>query len=155
MSQPKVLVDAFGAVLKSAGFKKKKADTWYLNCADTIQLLNVQKSSYGQQHYVNLAIWLKPIGESETPPEHKCQIRLRWSALFAEDDELPKRLVDLEDDSISDEARKTGIIKIVESHVLPFFSRTMSIDNLKALYQAKSFPKQCSINVKAQELLSR
>lgn len=77
MSQPRILVEAIGKPLKAAGFKKK-ANTWFLNNDETIAVLNLQRSSYGPQYYINVGLWLKPLGEVDIPKEHHCHIRCRW-----------------------------------------------------------------------------
>ena len=49
MSHSKLLTDAIGSALKPAGFKRK-AGNWRLRNSDTIHVLNLQKSQYGDQY---------------------------------------------------------------------------------------------------------
>jgi len=153
MSQPKVMSDAFGKPLKSAGFKKKKGDTWYLAKDETILVLNLQKSNYGKQYYVNLAVWLISLGDAEAPSEHQCHVRLRWGALIPEEQKRIERLLNLEDLSISDEARIIAIGELLQKYVLPFFSKVGSLAGLQSLYRTNSLPKSCLVDRKAKELL--
>ena len=39
--------------MKKSGFRCKK-NTWYRQCNDLIQALNIQKSAWGDQYYINL-----------------------------------------------------------------------------------------------------
>lgn len=39
--------------LKKAGFRCKRC-TWYRQCNDLIQAINIQKSAWGNQYYINL-----------------------------------------------------------------------------------------------------
>ncbi len=138
MSQPKIISGALGQVLKAAGFKKK-SDTWYRSSADVIAVLNLQKSNYGQQFYINVALWLRTLGDVNAPPENQCHIRCRLSDVVEEDKKQIARLLDLEDVSTSDEDRSAQIRSLVERHVIPFFSRTATIDGLKTAYRTEAW----------------
>ncbi len=70
MSQPKIFAEALGMPLKSAGFKKKRGDTWYLNNSVTTGVLNLQKPSYGPQCDINIGIWLKALCDADMRPKH-------------------------------------------------------------------------------------
>ncbi len=74
MSQPMLFTDAFGKLLKSVGFKKK-SDTWHLKHEEITHVVNLQKSSYGKQYYINIAMWLNTMGENNSPKDHLCHIR--------------------------------------------------------------------------------
>ena len=62
--------------LKASGFKKK-AKTWWRHSPEVIQVLNLQKSSYGDSLYVNLGVYLRSLGEEQNPPESRCHVRVR------------------------------------------------------------------------------
>jgi hypothetical protein len=64
------------STLKSAGYKKK-ARTWWRTTPDSIQVVNLQKSPYGEQVYVNLGLYVRALGNEEFPPENRCHIRAR------------------------------------------------------------------------------
>ena len=53
MAQPNLLSEAINRVLKLAGFKRN-ASTWYLGGAEIIHVVNLQRSSYGRQYYINV-----------------------------------------------------------------------------------------------------
>ena len=63
------------------GFRRK-SNAWYLPQAETIAVLDLQKSQYGPQYYANVALWLLPLGDAATPKEGTCQIRTRLTSLF-------------------------------------------------------------------------
>ena len=42
-----------------------------------MQVLNIQKSPFGERIYVNLGIYLKALGTETSPPERRCHIRVR------------------------------------------------------------------------------
>jgi len=53
--------------LKPLGFRKKSR-TWWRESQDTIQILNLQKSAYADQLYVNLRIYIKCLGTEAQAP---------------------------------------------------------------------------------------
>ena len=67
---------AIAPSLKSAGFKKK-ARTWWRSRAAVIQVINIQKSAYGERLYINLGIYVKQFGTEQTPPENRCHVQAR------------------------------------------------------------------------------
>src|SRR5262245_50495126 len=75
----------FEESLKNAGFTKKSG-SWYHDKSDAILVANLQKSNYGDQYYVNLAIWLKALGDAQYPKEHKCHIGLRLDSLASSEE---------------------------------------------------------------------
>ena len=62
--------------LKALGFTKK-SDNWWRQSQDAVQVLNIQKSPYGERIYVNLGIYLKALGTETSPPERRCHVRIR------------------------------------------------------------------------------
>jgi len=124
-------------ILRSNNFRKK-ADTWYRKGGDSLHVFNMQKSSYGNQYYINLC--LAPNGmEIEglpTPKENKCPIRARLAVLLSEDEKLyTDRLLNLEDATLPDMEREAEFTKILSAKVIPFFDEIESIGLKKAINQ--------------------
>ena len=151
MSQPTILAEAIGKPLKHVGFKKK-TDTWYLDCDDTITVLNLQKSSYGPKYYINIGIWLKCIGEADMPRTSKCHIQFRWESLIPQDEKQLELLLDLDNRLISDQDRAYEISKMLETYFAPFLSNATSIEGLRSFYKSEGWPS-CLVTVRAQEIL--
>jgi hypothetical protein len=63
-------------VMKVAGFRKKQR-TWWRETAETVEVVNLQKSPYSEQMYVNLGVYIRSLGQETSPPEHRCHIRAR------------------------------------------------------------------------------
>jgi hypothetical protein len=57
--------------LRRAGFKAR-ATNWYKHGPDALLVVNLQKSLYGPRYYINLAAWVKQLGEVEAPKEYQC-----------------------------------------------------------------------------------
>jgi hypothetical protein len=62
--------------LKAAGFRKK-ARTWWRHGDETIQVVNLQKSPYGERLYVNLGVYVTQLGSETSPPENRCHVQAR------------------------------------------------------------------------------
>ena len=71
------LIDCLKPLLKREGFKKSKT-TWRKTTVDLISILNIQGSQWSEEdYYINVAIYIKALGEEVNPPEYRCHIRSR------------------------------------------------------------------------------
>jgi len=80
-----VIQTTFDGFMKGAGFSKHSG-SWYRDTDDVITVAELQKSQYGLQYYVNIALWLRPLGEAKTPKEQACHVRSRLSLLVGSAD---------------------------------------------------------------------
>lgn len=100
-------------ILKPNGFKKKGA-TWYRRREEILHGVDLQKSNFGEQFFLN--IFIVPGGMDieglPTPKEHRCPVRVRLTALFAKEKNKIEEAFDLER-SLSDDERKKFLAKIV------------------------------------------
>ncbi|MCZ8255583.1 MAG: DUF4304 domain-containing protein [Bacteroidia bacterium] len=74
---------AIASPLKVLGFRKK-ACTWWRATEDTVCVLNLQKSPFGERLYVNLGVYLRALGQEVTPPENRCHVRVRLERIASE-----------------------------------------------------------------------
>jgi hypothetical protein len=72
--------------LSNAGYKHK-GNTWYCETDETILVINLQKSQYGKQYYLNLGVWVKAFEPAAFPKEHKCHIRARLGDIISAKEE--------------------------------------------------------------------
>lgn len=106
---------AVADALAGGGFTKK-SDTWYRETPEAVLLANLQKSQFGEQYYLNLAVWVKAIGEAKWPKEHQAHVRLRVESLapgFSVD------LFDLERPAGTPEERQSRIMAELSQAVIP------------------------------------
>ena len=78
--------------MKRLGFLKK-ARTWRRTTSEAVQVLNLQKSTWGPAPlYVNLGVYLRRLGSDPSPSENVCHVRARleqiaspeyWNAICA------------------------------------------------------------------------
>jgi hypothetical protein len=68
------------ALLKPLGFRRHRS-TWHLLRAETVLVLNLQKSAFGAIFYANLGVYFRALGSETTPPEYRCHLRTRLDRL--------------------------------------------------------------------------
>lgn len=124
MSTPATVVSALNEVLSPAGFNRDHK-RWLRSGGEVDQLVALQKSSYGGQHYVNFALWLNTLGVPPSKPrEHLFHISLRGSALPGASDKLGQAL-DLENQLTTHE-RHTLITGFARDVLLPLADKYAS-----------------------------
>ncbi len=148
------IADALGEILSKTGFKKK-SDTWLYEAKDTITVINLQKSQYGQQYYVNAAIWVKALGQNKAPKENQCHIRFRLSSIVPEEQQsILSAILDLEK-PISDESERSSVLSaIFEKYGLPLLNKCMSLDGLKKALDGGDLEKAL-VQTSVRELYSQ
>ncbi|MCB9981965.1 MAG: DUF4304 domain-containing protein [Rhodospirillales bacterium] len=127
MANSRLIREALSVPLEKAGFKKK-SDTWYWGNDEVVLLLNLQKSQYGEQYYVNCGIGLKSLGAVDFPKENQGHIRFRLTTL-ADNEESRKSielLFDMESSPLYNQARQAKITHLIEELVLPIFQSCSS-----------------------------
>jgi hypothetical protein len=120
---------------KQAGFQKR-SDSWYRRFPDLVQVLNLQKSQYGDQYYINVGIYVPSLGaaKSQWPKEHQCHVRARAKSLVSDESNDISRFdsaMNLEDDGVSPEIRAQEIERLLEEHVTTFFDSATNLDDLR------------------------
>jgi len=139
MSQFPVLYNAFDKVLKPVGFKRR-ADHWYRRTAELVQLINLQKSPWGKQYFINIAWWLNDLGTEQFPKEHRSHLRLRCNTFLSQDRRELDRLLDFEDHSMSPDGRAALVASFFVDNVLPFLEQTNTLARLREICAAGDWP---------------
>ncbi len=137
-------------VLSGSGFARK-GDTWYRRTDEAVEVVNLQKSQYGQQYYLNYAIWLLPLGDATFPKEVNCHIRLRMDAIASSRERLA-RLLDLEAD-IPEVERKAALTAVLTDEFLPFAAGNRVIADVGARLKAGQLSK-AMVTAAAKQLLT-
>src|SRR5689334_1328791 len=96
--------------LIALGFKRK-ATYWYRAINDVVDVVGLQKSRWGEQHYINLAVWIKKIEKRDFPKVRECHIQCRLDAVSETPDNL-SRALDEEDSWKMDADTRREIIKL-------------------------------------------
>jgi hypothetical protein len=133
--KPNAIRGAFASTMKKAGFQKK-GDGWYRETEDAILVANLQKSNFGEQYYVNLAVWLKALGEVSFPKEYQCHVRTRATALDPERQRYwDGEVFNLEHREILDAGRAQLIESFLETVAIPFLVAAGSLTELRHLHR--------------------
>ena len=126
--------------LRRAGFKAR-ATTWYKHGPDALLVVNLQKSLHGPQHYLNLAAWVKQLGDAETPKEYQCHIRVRATSLPTNKADVLGQALNLGEESMSPEQREAFIGEFMREEAIPFLESLGTLDGIRAAVNAGKLKK--------------
>lgn len=132
MTTQNILRATFDDFAKAAGFTKKSG-TWCRRQHETIAVLELQKSQYGSQYYVNVALWLLEIGEASCPKEHACHLRSRLTQLLPNHEDQLKVVLDLDDLTLAENVRQEMFKALLNDQLLPLIERCSTLDGIRAL----------------------
>jgi hypothetical protein len=153
MADSKLVKEALGTPLAEAGFKRK-SDTWYRGNDEVVLVVNLQKSQYGDQYYVNCGVALKSLGAVEFPKEHHCHIRFRLTAIVSDAKRKDiESVFDLENDSLSDQVRRGEVSKFIRSIALPILEGCSSRDGIIETIKSGKFVK-AMVHKQVKDLIS-
>ncbi len=100
---------------------KKKGSSWYRATDWSVAVVNLQKSNWGAQYYVNLGVSLTAFGGDRFPKEHHCHVRTRLDALRG-DNEGIKLALDLEQ-SLTPDERNEILTSALIQYALPLLDQ--------------------------------
>lgn len=123
------LTMVFDEILKTSGFEKKKK-SWYRELEEVNQIVNLQKSDFGEQYYLNLGIQPSSMAKKRFEPENKYPLRLRFDGEMFGNKSLPK-IIDLAD-SRRPESIQVEEVKSMLRSSLQFLDRVKTISGLKS-----------------------
>ena len=123
MKTENVIKRSVDRALKSVEFLRK-SNTWYRDLEETVLLVEVQKSNFGEQHYINVGVFVKGIPATymgKLPPrENECHIRIRIEGLAPDAEESYRHMLNLEDESVGVTERQQLVERAIADVVLPF-----------------------------------
>lgn len=67
------------------GFKRKGQRNWVRRTSDFVQLVNLQRSQWSDERYLNFALWPLALGEPPTFAESRFHFRTRAESMGARD----------------------------------------------------------------------
>jgi hypothetical protein len=129
------LEEVFDGVLGPAGFRKRK-HTWFKTNPDTITLVDLQKSQWGGQYYVNLAVFLRDLGDVPTPAEHRAHLRVRLTAVAGSECGSIEQALDLERPSLSAGDRRAVLTCALRKVAVSYLASRSTLSQLRELSAA-------------------
>lgn len=120
-----VVVDIIKEVLENKGFKKQKS-FWVMETDELEKCVQIQKSDFGNQYYLNYAFIIKNL-ELNNLVFHVYK-RIGGNKLISQ--EHVRELFDTES-SIGNLKRKSELIELIEDQIISLFDRINSENDLK------------------------
>lgn len=108
----------------------RKSNSWYLRGTQVTIVLNLQKSIYSGQRYLNVAFWLNALGDEPFPRESKCHIRLRLDSLLDDQEARIAALLNPEE-PIADSDRRAQVREILNARLRPFLEQMATLAGIK------------------------
>jgi hypothetical protein len=144
------LLLTFGDELKKWRFQKKTGN-WYLNEKEIIKVVNLQKSNYGNQYYVNLGVYFKGIdADNNVPKEQQCHIRTRLNSWIINSQKNYNYLFNLDTLIISKEEFEMEMKKCIIDNVIPQLNAIESKEKiLEIIYKEPAFLNTIPLKVKS------
>jgi len=127
MSARNIIQTTFDEFGKGSG-GSKNSGSWYWRGPESIFVLNLQKSQYGPQYYVNVAVWLLAAGPAANPKPSHCHIQTRLGQLVP--GVSVERLLNL-DASIDEAVRRDELLALFRSSLLPVMDAASTLQGLR------------------------
>jgi hypothetical protein len=131
--------------LKAQGFRKKSR-TWWRTGEDTIQVVNLQKSPFGQRLYINLGVYVRQLGQESNPAQHNCHVQTRLEKVAAE--RYWNGIVSAE----SDPAPSSDLIAAVLTDGIAWLNQVSTIEGIRS-YIRSGGSKKGAVIASVRELI--
>jgi hypothetical protein len=141
---------ALAQALEPEGLRRK-AGNWYLRAEDVIWVVNLQKSRYGNQYYVNFALWINALGTADLPKVNLCPIGWRLGAFRTRKEKLLSSLLDI-DQRMPGAERIRALVEFIRADSLPVLKKCDSLDGIRQAIKTGSLPEYY-LHVAAKRLL--
>lgn len=116
-----------------------RGSSWFRTTPDVIQVVNLQKSRFGDQFYLNMALWPRQISGPEFPSENKCQVRARVATFVPPIAKLINNQIFNLDSALACDVRAVAIARLMTAVVLPFFNLSSDLEWMRVHYAAGQF----------------
>jgi hypothetical protein len=137
MIDKKKLKKQFSDNLRKSNFKVK-SNAWYKSNEENIIVIELQKSNYNESYFLNIAVWLRALGENQFPKERICHIRMRADSYFLDSGAEIADIFDFSETEL-DAEKSASIDRLLSEKVLPLVEKLSSIEGLKELYKNGHF----------------
>jgi hypothetical protein len=136
----KNLESEVNSCLSILGFSRKNS-SWYRRFSEVVQILDLQKSAFGNRLYMNIgfAPVAMPIEGMPTPKESKFPVRIRADAAFPARYSEIEGLLDFERKDFADGRRGDRLNAILVREVVPFMNTIWDIESLTVAIKHGAF----------------
>ena len=138
MDQGKIFKDILKVFLKPLGFKKN-GSRWHLYHEEVIVVIELLRSSWGPKYYLELGLYLRTLGESLTPKQVECHIRLSLTDLVVAEERAKIDAIFNLENPVSEKMRITEITNILKCLLPPFLASCTSLKDLSQHFKSGLF----------------
>lgn len=148
------IISAISLEIGGLGFTRK-SNNWTRASAEVSQVINLQKSNYGRQYYINLGFLPKEMtqdaGAYAHPRHEKCPIRLRIDDILPNPAHEIAETLDLEKEIFTPDDRAKRVREFMVC-IAPTLDRLLTIEGLRRAYAEGTF-RRALIMLRAKALL--
>lgn len=149
MGDANLLRKALTRSLGPVGFSRRR-NSWIRRNDEIVEVINLQKSQWSPQYYLNFGFWLRSLGEELFPRTERCHINGRVNRVVPSGGGLVE-LLDLASD-IEDAQRSDALVRVLVGELVPFVDGTRTEHGLRSHFKAGRF-ESCGVHVRARPLL--
>ena len=152
-SNKKTISSMIKKPLFDAGFALQSR-SFYLRYAESIHVVNIQKSDYGDQYYINIGVALTQLEAPEFPKDYHCHIRFRLTGVMsgAEKHKLTMAL-NMENSAMSDSEREKIISISIRCRLMPFLRKICNQEGIAKMMAAGAL-QNAMVHKQVRELIS-
>ncbi|SIP96023.1 protein of unknown function [Chryseobacterium sp. RU37D] len=123
----------FGEIAKSYGFIKAFSG-WYKKNAESIAILELQKSNFGDYYQLNIKVFVQKVFNRTYEP-NKDLIKSSLGHVNSSETKPYSRILNF-DDHMEDNIRIELVNELFNNHIVPFINKTSSISGILNLEEA-------------------
>lgn len=138
------------ARLKESDFKKRSS-TWELRNAETLFVINLQKSQYGLLYFINVGVWLRALGEAAFPRTELCHLHARANGLIPQKWHRIDDLLNLEV-AMPNDQRISELHDILVTDLLPVMRACETVQGARAVVHS-DYGSRWLVNAEAAQIL--
>jgi hypothetical protein len=131
-----VLESAIDRQLAARGWRRR-GSSWYAETTESISAINLQKSQWGGQFYLNIGLYYRALGDERFPEEHKLHLRGRLSSITEASRLDLDTVLDLEQ-PLPDEERTRSLEAAVLEVAVPYLEARSHLSEVARLSKAES-----------------
>ena len=131
MTPRNVIVETATLLLVDRGFKRV-GSTFHKDLSGLTAVLNLQRSQFGAQYYMNLAWYDPTLIAGARPKEHQCHVRLRVGNVPGVEELQSKEALDLEI-PLDEETREAAITELI-GRACAFLESGASTEALRGMH---------------------
>lgn len=152
----KLFFDSFNSNMLQNNFKKR-TKTWYKEKNDIIQLVNLQKSNWGEIFYLNIGLFFNELEDFEKlPPKvEKWHLYARYESLLNLSTSQTNKLFSLEGSHAEIISNINTINGVMKSNIIPLIEKLSDFAYLaNNFYQTANFNGFFVQNISSKKLLA-